>query len=38
MKARYLPKKQRIVKTSATALNKSKKEKGFFFSFRLKTT
>jgi hypothetical protein len=25
------PKKQHIVKTSATALNKSKKKKGFFF-------
>jgi hypothetical protein len=32
-------KKQHIVKTSAAILNKSKrKEKGFFFSFRFKTT
>jgi hypothetical protein len=31
-------KKQRRVKTSAATLNKSKKEKGFFFSFRFKTT
>jgi hypothetical protein len=33
------PKKQHIVKISAITLNKSKrKEKGFFFSFRFKTT
>jgi hypothetical protein len=36
---KFNAKKQRIVKTVATAPNKSKrKEKGFFFSFRFKTT
>jgi hypothetical protein len=32
------PKKQHIVETSAVTLNKSKKRKGFFFSFKFKTT